>query len=480
MKKNIIFIFKLILLNILVLISLYVFKELKSSDLVPNKYMNYLLIVLIVSELLISLFILLKNKILNILGIILSITIVVISCFAIRHIDNVSKFINQAFDNSDVETTEYYVLVLNDGIYNDLKDLENKSLGYIELDDNKDESINHINDTIKTNAISYNETYTLYKDLLNKKINSILISEGFLDMLEDDHKDLKEKTKVIYSFEIENKIENEEVNVDELKPVNILISGSDSRSGKILAKTRSDVNMIMTIDPINHKILLTSIPRDYYVQLHGTTGNKDKLTHAGIYGIDKTKTTLEDLFNIKIDYAIKVGFNSVIELVDLIGGIDVYSDKTFKSYHIKNYIINEGINHFNGKQALAYSRERHAYVTGDNHRVQNQQQVLEAIINKICSDKSLLKEYDKILVSLSNLYKTDIPSSFIKLIVKNQLNNMEEWSIEKQQVSGSGAMLQTYSMPGVKLWVMQPDMNSVKKATSKINDYLKGDIYEEE
>ena len=472
MKKNIIFILKIVLLNILVLISIYLFKELKSSDLVPTKYMNCLLIVLIVSELLISLFILLKNKILNILGFILSIAIVVVFCFAMRHIDNVSKFINQAFDNSDVETTEYYVLVLNDGTYNELKDLENKSLGYIELDDNKEDSLNHINNKIQIETKAYNEMYTLYKDLLSNKIDSIIISEGFLDMLEDDHKDLKEKTKVIYSFEIENKIETDDVTVEELKPVNILISGSDSRSGKILAKTRSDVNMIMTIDPINHKILLTSIPRDYYVQLHGTKGNKDKLTHSGIYGIDMTKNTIEDLFDIKIDYTIKVGFNSLVGVVDAIGGIDIESDQTIKTYHIKDNIVYKGMNHFDGEHALEYARERYAYKTGDNHRVQNQQQVLEAIINKICSDKSLLKDYDKILVSLSSLYKTDIPSSYIKLIIKNQLNNMETWSIDKQQLSGSGATLPTYSMPGVKLWVMQPDMYSIKEASEKIKNYI--------
>lgn len=255
----------------------------------------------------------------------------------------------------------------------------------------------------------------------------------------------------------------------DIKKVNILISGSDSRNGKIVSKSRSDVNMILSINPSTHKILLTSIPRDYYVKLHGTKGNKDKLTHAGIYGINMSKETLEDLFNIKIDYTIKVGFNSLIELVDLIDGIDIESDITFNSSSIKGWTVNKGINHFDGKQALAYSRERYAYKNGDIHRIQNQQQVLEAIMNKMFNNKSLLLRYNKLLESLSNLYVTDIPNSYIKLIVKEQLTNMESWNIEKQYLKGSNSKKETYSMPGIKLYVMVPDNNSVKSASNNIN-----------
>jgi LCP family protein required for cell wall assembly len=241
----------------------------------------------------------------------------------------------------------------------------------------------------------------------------------------------------------------------------------------------------MTIDPKNKKILLTSIPRDYYVQLHGTKGYKDKLTHSGIYSIQMTKNTLEDLFDIKIDYTIKVGFQSVIQLVDTLGGIDIDSDASFKSHcgdggAIKTDVV-KGINHFNGGQALSYARERYAYKTGDNHRVQNQQQVLEAIINKITTDKSLLKRYDKILDSLKETYRTDIPSSYIRLLVNNELDNMSGWTIERQQVSGSGSMDRTYSMPSVRLYVMKPDINSINSAKNKINEYFKnneGDINE--
>ena len=311
--------------------------------------------------------------------------------------------------------------------------------------------------------------------MLDKKIDSILITEGMIQLLEEQYSDIYDNIKTIYSFDIKNEnLENEE-EITLLETINVLISGSDSRSGKLASKTRSDVNMIMTIDFKNKKILLTSIPRDYYVQLHGTKGYKDKLTHSGIYGIEMTKTTIEDLFDIKIDYTIKIGFQSVIQLVNTIDGIDIDSDTKFTSHckdggAIRTDVV-KGINHFNGGQALSYARERYAYKTGDNHRVQNQQQVLEAIINKMTTDKSLLKKYDKILDSLSETYRTDIPSSYIRLLVKNQLEDMSNWTIEKQQVSGSGSMDKTYSMPSVKLWVMVPDNSSVKNATSKINSY---------
>ncbi len=476
MKINKLLIIKLIILIITVFSNTYLLFKLFDLKIIPNKYLLIISIVSIVINLINILFSLLKNKILNILSVLLSIIIIFVSCFAIKHVNNVSDFINKAFNNNSVEVTEYSAVVLNSSDINSLEELENKKLGYITFDENKSEVINKINVNNSLVLKEYEDPQSLYEDLLKKKIDSFVISEGFLEVIEEEYKDLNDNIKVIFNFDIEVNMENFTKEVNELKPVNILISGSDSRSGKILSKTRSDVNMIMTIDAKNHKILLTSIPRDYYVQLHGTKGNKDKLTHAGIYGINMTKSTIEDVFDIKIDYTIKVGFQSVIQIVDTIGGIDIESDKTFRSHcgdggaKITNVV--EGMNHFDGGQALSYARERYAYKTGDNHRTQNQQQVLEAIIDKLSNDKSILKKYDEVLKSFKELYRTDIPSSYIRLLVNDQLNSMSPWTIEKQQVSGSGVMLHTYSMPSVKLWVMIPDNNSVKNAKEKINEYL--------
>ena len=476
MKNKIWLIIKVLFMILSLGSSIYFVYKLNELNMIPVKYFILISVGILIINIINILCLLCKKIILNIIGIIISIIVVILACFAIKHVSNVSEFINKAFNNNKEEITVYNVVVLSSSKYEKIEDLNKKTLGYDTFDENKNDCLSIIDSKVKVNAKVYEEAESLYNDLLNKNVDSILITEGMIQLLEEQYSDIYENIRIIYTFDIKTEINNVDDDVTSLETVNILISGNDSRSGKIYSKTRSDVNMIMTIDPKNKKILLTSIPRDYYVQLHGTTGYKDKLTHSGIYGVEKTKTTIEDLFGIKIDYTIKVGFQSVIQLVDTLGGIDIDSDKAFTSHckdggAIRTDVV-EGMNHFNGGQALSYARERYAYLTGDNHRVQNQQQVLEAIINKITTDKSLLKKYDKVLDSLSETYRTDIPSSYIRLIVNNQLNDMSSWTIEKQQVSGSGSMDRTYSMPKVKLWVMIPDMSSVKKAKNNIEKYM--------
>lgn len=474
MKNKIYNIIKILFIVVSLGLSIYFVKVLKDLDMLPSKYFILLIFILLIFISLIVL--LLKNKkiIPNIIGFILAILVMIGSLFGIKHGTKISNFLNKAFNNNGVEVTGYSVAVLKSSNYEKIEDLDGELMGYVILDDKKDEYMAILKSKVSVELKSYDDPYTMYEDLLDKKVSSIIVSEGFLQTLEDEYEDINDKIKIIYNFEIEETISSNDKEIKELKPVNILISGSDSRSGKIVSKTRSDVNMIMTINPQTHTILLTSIPRDYYVRLHGTTGNKDKLTHAGIYGINMTKTTLEDLFNIEIDYTVKVGFNSVINIVDYIEGIDIDSDITFDSYHIKGWTVQKGVNHFNGEQALAYARERYAYKNGDFHRVQNQQQVLEAIIDKISKDKKLLSKYDKLLDEFSELYRTDIPSNFMKLIVKNQLDNMKSWKIEKQTIDGEGARRETYSMPGRSLFVVLEDKDSVNEAREKIEDVLAG------
>ena len=229
--------------------------------------------------------------------------------------------------------------------------------------------------------------------------------------------------------------------------------------------------MIMTINMKTHTILLTSIPRDYYIDLCGI-GQKDKLSHTGLYGIDMTACTLENVFGIKIDYSIKVGFKSLINIVDFLGGVDVYSDIEFDAITddggaVKTHIV-KGNNHLSGGEALAFARERHALARGDFDRIVNQQKVLEAVINKIATNKNVVLKYNEFLTLFSDLYRTDIPSSYIRTIAKNQINNMRGWSIQKQTVSGSGARKEVYSIPGKTAYVAIPNSNSINNARSKI------------
>ena len=226
--------------------------------------------------------------------------------------------------------------------------------------------------------------------------------------------------------------------------------------------------MIVSINPYTHEILLTSIPRDYYVQVHGKTGLKDKLTHAGIYGLNTSAKTVGNLFDIEIDYSVKVGMNAVVEVVDLVGGIEVYSDITFNSYHMPGWVVKKGMNKMNGKKALAYARERYAYASGDRHRIKNQQQVLEAVLKKAMTDKSLLLKYDKLLASLGKFYRTDIPADVIKAFMQEQLETMPTWTFTTQTVDGRGASLPTYTAPQYKRYVMIPYEDDVRKASINI------------
>lgn len=258
--------------------------------------------------------------------------------------------------------------------------------------------------------------------------------------------------------------------------MNIYISGSDSRTNQIYNKSRSDFNLILTINPKTKDILMTSIPRDYYVPLANKDGLSDKLTHSGIYGLDTSVKTIENLLDIKIDYSIKINFESVITLVDLVGGVDIYSDKAFRTNcgdggaKVTNVVL--GLNHFNGAEALSYARERYAYNEGDRHRIQNGQQVLKSVMEKIMNDKTLLLKYNDILKSISKLYVTDMESELIKKIIKNQISDMSPYHFQSNWISGSDARKVTYTTPNSNTYVMIPYEDDVNNATIKINNIL--------
>jgi len=472
-KINIGKIIGIIVSIIMLILSLVCFKYVYDMNILPNKYLYLFLGVILIINILAAILLFLKGILTKIISGILYLILGIISIIGIKYAGNTIEYLNKGFSNN-IEYTVYNIVVLNDSNYTSLSHLNNTDMGYLFIDIDDDRYLDLVKDKINVELKELGVS-ELYNGLLDKEIDSIIVNEAYVDLLEQEFTDFSEKTKIIDTIKVEKKSENnkEEI-IKELKPVNIYLSGSDSRSGVISSSTLSDVNMILTINPNTHTILLTSIPRDYYVQLHGTTGYKDKLTHAGMYGIDMSRQTIEDFMGIEINYSVKVGFNSVIKLVDLVGGIDVYSDTAFRSHcgdggaQRVNVVI--GMNHFNGAQALSYARERYAYSTGDIHRTQNQQQVIEAVLNKIVTNKSLLLKYDSLLNSFSELYRTDIPKELITLIIKQQLEDMSSWTIEKQSLTGFDASNITYSMGNMYLYVMIPDQNSVESAINKINE----------
>lgn len=476
--KNIL---KVIVITIMFILSLICFKYVLDLDIIPNKYLYLFLGILLILNILATILMLLKGIISKIFSVILYLILGIISIIGIKYASNTLEYLNKGFNNN-VEYIAYNVIVPIDSSHTSIKDLNNTTMGYLFIDIEDNEYLNIIKKKVNV-ELEQLGLAELYDGLLNNEIDSILINEGYVSLLEEEYKDFSEKTKILDTIQVEKKSETINETIDELKPINIYLSGSDSRSGVISTSTLSDVNMILTINPSTHTVLLTNIPRDYYVQLHGTTGYKDKLTHAGMYGIDMSIKTIEDFMDIEIDYFVKVGFQSVIKLVDLVGGIDIYSDTAFKSHckdgGAESVYVKKGMNHFNGAQALSYARERYAYKDGDIHRGQNQQQVIEAIFNKIISDKSLLLKYDSLLNSFSELYKTNIPKELITLLIKQQLEDMPSWTIEKQTLIGYDGSNYTYSWPNQYLYVMIPDNKSVQKAIKKINEVLNPPVIED-
>ena len=359
----------------------------------------------------------------------------------------------------------FLVIVLKEE-YQDINDLQNKNIGYIQNNLNSiDKAIEKIDKKISINKKKYEDFTSLFNDLDNKKIESILIDENYYNIKSEEEN--TDNYKILYKITIRSIVKSTTKTVDIAnEPFTIYISGIDVY-GDIETVSRSDVNILMTVNPKTKQVLLTSIPRDFYVQLHGTSGYKDKLTHAGNYGINMSIDTIEDLLNIDINYYIRVNFTTLEKLIDAIGGVDVYSEYSFVSY-IDNYKFYQGYNHMNGKQALAFSRERKSLPAGDMDRGKNQEAVIEAIIRKI-TNKDVIYKYSKILNSMKGTFQTNITDNDITKIIKKELENIGGWNITSNNLDGTGSYDYTYSYSSQKLYVTIPNQDSINNAVNLIN-----------
>lgn len=246
----------------------------------------------------------------------------------------------------------------------------------------------------------------------------------------------------------------------------VYMSGIDVY-GSITTNSRSDVNIIGIVNPKENKILLVTTPRDYFVRIPGVSGDKrDKLTHAGIYGINASMNTLSELYNVKIDYYVRVNFTSFEKVVDSLGGISVYSAYNFNA---AGYSYHKGYNDLNGKEALAFVRERYSFAAGDNQRGKNQQEAIKAIIKKACSP-AILTAANEILDSVRDNIDMNVPEELIQSLIKKQLSDGKEWEIVTMAATGTGSNDEPYSMPGYTAYVMIPNENSVEEIRQAIAD----------
>lgn len=446
-------------------------------DILPLKYFILAIIILVVVPSIIIIFSNRKKtkpiikKILSGISLFLSIILIII----LFYLNKTFSFIDN-LTQTGYKTENYSVIVLKESDYNSIENLKDKTISYYNQETtNINKVLEELNKIINYNTITKENYISLVESLYNKETDAIIIEDAYREILEENDNEFADKIKIIYKIEIklEEKSITKNVNVNK-DTFNIYISGIDTY-GNISSVSRSDVNIIATVNPKTHQILLTTIPRDYYVQLHGTTGYKDKLTHAGIYGMDKSIKTIEDLLNIEINYYIKVNFSSVEKIIDSLNGVDVYSKYTFIGANKTSF--KQGYNRVNGKQALEFVRTRKTIVGGDRTRGENQQALIEAIINKACS-KEIITKYTSLLSSLENSFQTNMGTDKITEIIKKQINEMAPWNITSISLDGQNGREYTYSYPHQTLYVMIPNETTIENAKTKIQSVINDEVLE--
>ena len=316
---------------------------------------------------------------------------------------------------------------------------------------------------------SYQEAYDNLKS--GKSNKAMVLSGSYASLLESVDSNYASNLKTIYTYKIKKKNNNSAKQVDS-KVFNIYISGIDTY-GSISTVSRSDVNIIMTVNMNTHKILLTTTPRDAYVKIPGGGANQyDKLTHAGIYGVETSEQTLENLYGIKIDYYARINFTSFLKLIDQLGGVTVHNDQAFTSLHGK-FDFPVGDIQMNSEQALGFVRERYSLDDGDNDRGKNQEKVISAIVNKLASLKSV-SNFTSIVNNLQDSVQTNISLDTINALANTQLDSGSKFTVTSQAVTGTGStgQLTSYAMPNSSLYMMKLDNSSVARASQAIKNLM--------
>lgn len=448
---------------------------LRKLDMIPGKYLTIGYIVMAIIYLILLALTLPRNIKMKIktVAAIFFVIFGTVCILGIKYADKTISFVDKINDELS-QKEDYSLRVLADSKLT-LDDIENKKIG-VYKNDNYDKVVETLKDTVKKNIeiVDYDDAVEMFEDLQEGKIDAVLINGTLNGLLETElaYLGLQFNEIGIVSVPVKDSTAETIKVVDVTNtPFNIYIAGGDDY-GSINKVMNTDVNMIASVDVKNRKILLTSIPRDYYVILPSKGEEAyDKLTHAGYYGIGESMKAIEKLLGIELNYYAKVNFSSIEKVVDAIGGVDIYNEKYIIT-NDRSQTYQKGNIHLNGRRALWYARERSAYSDGDVQRVKNQQKVLDAIIKKISSSKTLISKYTDILDAISSSFSTSLDSKSISRIVKIQLNDMKSWTIESQNLVGHDAMGSCYSMPKYNLYVMKQDPESVKSASDKIKEFM--------
>lgn len=469
---------------VLVVSSFYLLYQVIRLNVLPSKFLFPLTIGVVVLD---AIFILLlvyfsKNVVSKIVCIVLTLFICVASCMGGYYISKTQNVLSSITNVAKHAKNTVSVIVKESSSIKNKSQLNGVSVGSLRLNEQgSKKALKELsNEGIVLNQTEYDSMTALLEAFYNGEVDSIIINESsrsqILDM--EAYSNFDSNTRVVYqtSYKVKNNDSATSVSDITSKPFNVLISGSDTRGG-FDENGRSDVIMIATVNPKTHTILLTSVPRDFYVTTACDAGDGcmqgalDKITHTGIHGTNTTKRTVEQLLGIEINYTFKVGFDTVTELVDILGGVDVYVEPGY-AVHTSYLNVNEGINHLNGEQALTFARERYSYTEGDRQRTKNQQQVLMGIV-KEATKPSVITNYAAIMDTMANTFSTTMSNAEITDLIKYQLNNNPTWKMEQYMVDGTGDTLMCAEL-GDAASVMVPDQSTVKIAKDKINAVLAG------
>jgi LCP family protein required for cell wall assembly len=467
-----------ILSFILIIITLVMLGIIIVNDILPINYVIYLCILSFIVVFIIS-FILnrrkLRNWIKNIFSII-SILIMIIELLFLFYGSSTLKFLSNVTDTGyRVESFGIYVLKTSN--ISNIKDLDGKDVYYLDHDDDTSirEAVSKLEKKVSVDIDYKDDIEELLVSLNNNECSAILVDTSYEELINEEFSDYD--IKLIYTIDIVSSIDTIQSDVDITKdPFIIYISGIDTK-GNVQSKARSDVNILLVVNPKTKKVLMVNTPRDYYITLHSKQ-KKDKLTHAGIYGVEESLHTLEDLYDVNIDYYVRINFTSFVKIVDAIGGIKVNvpisfceQDSNRSSSSSDLVCLDKGYQSLNGEQALALARHRHTLPTGDVGRGENQMLILEAIINKSLSS-SILSKYDKIISALEGRVSTNMTTKEMVKFASKQKGQNNTWTFSTLNASGTNSTNVCYSSGSSKAYVMEPDTESVSEISNAIKELL--------
>lgn len=483
--------FGLFTLFLLLAASLALYIRLMATGMLSNLYLIILMVVLIVLNA-VSVIVQLplrRNKAGKLIMGIVSLLLSGAMLYGVVAVNSVQSALSKIVGKmTETEITE--VRVMNDNPATSMGDTKGYTFGYIADADTKNtqsilDEISKSFGTIKSKG--YDSMTALADALYDDEVDAILINQGYVDLLteKDGYTDFRDQTRVLYTYTTTHEVDPIVPNTSITKePFVVYCSGIDARVDDISAKSRSDVNILAVVNPTTKQILLVNTPRDYYLPL-ARNGELDKLTHAGLYGIDESMKVLGNLYGVQADYYVRVNFAGLVKIVDALGGVDIESDANFTcvpmetpdgngDYAYQKYSFTKGINHVNGSQALAFARERKAFADGDNRRGQHQMTVIKAIVNKACSS-AVLTKYQELLKAASDAFITNMPYADISSLVQMQLGDMADWNITTYAVSGEGSTEYCYAL-GDKAWVMIKDSSKVNTAKNMIQQVINGEV----